>query len=629
MYELYRTWINKPQRTLLLLALVPIAAVIIFVFLYGYTVPWLDEYGHIVRYIELQRTGRLTIADLSSQQGDHKLLVPFVISLIFANISGGNTWLEMGFSIVLVLFSLWLVYDLYKHQHSSAPFTPYFLVPVSFLLFSLGQRENWIWGNQKCIFLTLTSVYITAWGLERYPKSRVTFVISVLAAIVASWSFLSGNLLWIVIPVAMWLNGYRNFTTYIVWGLIASLHFYLFLQGYTRDPSLGAGNPLENLFLVRYVLAYLGGPFSPETQHLLQQYSNPEYVPLKVNVAQFMGVVGIVLLITNLGYAFFVRKVNLKFLSPWLMLVGITLANGLMLSLGRAAEIYVALASRYITLAIPFWIAVIALVFSNTAYYFGSQSARKKWSAYLLVFNIITGIILSVGYAANLYRAIEARESFRNVMRTCFLTQLNGDSRCHIGHFFYNQRLPESYVVDRLRFLQEHRLYAFKHTDTVISLLEFERIVENSPEPIRVTYYTAMNNQTQPALFAHAPSQIEQRIEVPALLNTAVSVDTAAYLDPNNISDLTYPQDGVIFRLTVLDADRNILERVEHLFDPYVQSAPIPIHIDLSEYAGQVLTLLYETESRESPFYDWSMWLNPRLHIVACTTSCLPETAEP
>jgi hypothetical protein len=290
---------------------------------YGFTVPWLDEYNHITQLVRLHLDGELPLEKIGMQVGDHRLFFPFLLSLIFVDISGGNTAFELGFSILLMLMSLYLVYRIYKLQHPGEEHALYFLIPCAFLLFSPGQHDNWIWGNQKCIFMMLACVYVAAWSLERFPRSRRAFVIGVCAAVVASWSFLSGNVLWLVIPIALWLNGYRKISTYLIWIGIAGIHFLLFFNGYVHRPFGGSQGGLADRFYILYhMLAYIGGPFSPETHFILEQYSNHALIPNRTMVAQIMGMVGLLLLGLNGVYAIFVRKMRLREFSSWSLLIG-------------------------------------------------------------------------------------------------------------------------------------------------------------------------------------------------------------------------------------------------------------------------------------------------------------------
>ena len=278
-----------------------------------------------------------------------------------------------------MLMSLYLVYRIYRLQNPNGEHAPYFLIPAAFLLFSLGQRDNWIWENQKCMFMMLACAYGVAWALERFPRSKRTFLIGVIAAVVASWSFLSGNVLWAVIPVALWLNGYRKFSTYALWISIAAVHALLYLNGYVHAPFAGdQGDVGESLYFVHYLLAFIGAPFSPETHFILETYNSMAVIPGGTRIAQMMGIVGVFLLSVNGLYAIFVRKLRLSELSAWSVLIGFGLANGVLLGLGRGGRVFYALASRYITLAAPLWIGIFALMFANVIDAL-SRSSVRRW----------------------------------------------------------------------------------------------------------------------------------------------------------------------------------------------------------------------------------------------------------
>lgn len=449
------------ESGLILLACIPIFGVILLVARYGYTVPWIDEYVRMVPLVIMQREGTLTPADLLIQYGDHRVTIPYALSVIFAALTGGDLRWEIAFSILIAIVSLGLVYDLYRSKASSRVEALIFLVPAAFLLFSLGQRENWIWGNQKLMFLMMLATYASAWALERFPRTWRGFWICAAGALLAAWSFLGGNVLWGVIPIALWLNGYRRWTFYALWLGIAAASIALYLNGFVPDRSYASEwNAAFGGDQIRYILAYLGNVFTGQTLHLMQGFNGVSgwFQPL---LPVLMGVLGVVLLGANLALAIFVRRQTLAELSPWLLLVGFSLASGLLLTIGRS-DLTGALVARYITLANPFWLAVIALMIANASYILREKPRTPRWRTNMMRAAAVCAILLVVGYASNTLRAYELRESYNDVMEQCFLTRLEADERCRIGQFFYQELMDEDDVIALLDKAREHQVFLFR-----------------------------------------------------------------------------------------------------------------------------------------------------------------------
>ncbi len=453
---------------LLLLAALPIIGVITFVARYGYTVPWLDEYVNMVPLVLRQQAGTFTLGDLLVQYGDHRLPIPYGISVLFAVLSGGDMRWELAFSLLLMLVSFALLVDLYRHISSSRTETLIFAAIAAFLLFSLGQRQNWIWGNQKQMFLMMFGAYLSAWAMGRFPRSWHAVWICVAATIIAAWSFLGGNVLWVVIPIAMWLNGFRRPSMYAIWLVIATVNITLYVIGYARDTTYpvlwNTGLGAED---VRYFLTYLGHAFSGETIHFLQEFieGRPTFDELiegrptfDVRMPMLMGTLGMVLLGIHLFAALHVRRVALRLLSPLLLLIGFTWANGLLLLLGRS-DIQNALTAHYITLVVPFWIAIAALAVHNLADFMREKSLRRRWKSFISL-SAVTACIVLFGFVTNTYRALVLRETFNDMMEQCFLTRLEASDLCRESHFFI--WLDPAEVIVLLDQLDAHRLFLFR-----------------------------------------------------------------------------------------------------------------------------------------------------------------------
>src|ERR1043166_4929976 len=99
---------------LFLLALVPAAFVGFIIDRYGVNVPYADEWWNLL-LVEKWDAGHLGFADLIRPHNGHRILLPRLIYLAFAEMAHGNVRAEMFFSLFLcVLTSAGILYLLWS-----------------------------------------------------------------------------------------------------------------------------------------------------------------------------------------------------------------------------------------------------------------------------------------------------------------------------------------------------------------------------------------------------------------------------------------------------------------------------------------------------------------------------------
>src|SRR5215471_18914774 len=145
-----RAWPALRSALAALCAAAPIAAYLAYVSRYSVNVLSWDEWD-IVPLIHSLRSGTLTLAQLWSPHNEHRMLVPNLIFLLVAQIARFDTTVLMYLSACLLIISYLLLVLIYrKRQHSLLG-----VVPVAYLLFSLAQWENILWGFQLAWYIVL------------------------------------------------------------------------------------------------------------------------------------------------------------------------------------------------------------------------------------------------------------------------------------------------------------------------------------------------------------------------------------------------------------------------------------------------------------------------------------------
>jgi hypothetical protein len=166
--------------------------------------------------------------------------VPNLIFLLIAQIAAFDTKALMYLSACLLMISYLLLVLTYRRRQN----TLLGIAPVVFLLFSLVQSENTLWGFQLAWYIVLACLFGVIYCLEQAGNKRLAFTLGIILAVVASLSSFSGLFLW---PVGLIYVMRSKFTpkqrlAWIGFGLLTVL-------GYLRDLGVGsaAGTLLSHL----------------------------------------------------------------------------------------------------------------------------------------------------------------------------------------------------------------------------------------------------------------------------------------------------------------------------------------------------------------------------------------------
>jgi hypothetical protein len=205
----------------LVLTVLPMVILLGFVHRYGVNVLYWDEWPNVDVYRQL--TGAKTnwwqlfrSSDMEDLMFFPKLATFLVERLTYFNMKAVmycNVLLQTGACALLVLMS---APHLREDEHAF-----WFLVPLSWLMFSLGQHagpEGVIWGFRLAwymiTFFCFLALYLLSRSSERSPGQRVSpalcFWLAAGAGFIASFSSLHGLLVWPVGGIYLWLRGQEH-----------------------------------------------------------------------------------------------------------------------------------------------------------------------------------------------------------------------------------------------------------------------------------------------------------------------------------------------------------------------------------------------------------------------------------
>jgi hypothetical protein len=334
---------------LFFLAVAPAALLLRLVGQYGVNVPFGDEWSLIPLFAKWN-DHQITFADLFRQHNEHRILVPKLLYIAFAQLTHWNLRAEIFFSVFLCTVTSACVYGLLQRTIAGSTERRLALwALVNLFIFSPSQAENWMWGFQIQMFIPTACLVAALLMIQSLNLQAIRFAGVCLLAIVATFSFGNGPLLWPVIAGYLILRG-TDKRWIIYWAGTFMVVALVYFIGYRPHPSPGQyhASPFDGVI---YFLRFVGNGLG---ELPLRAYST---------WATAMGV-GVVLLFVFVFLTFFRwRGAALRAAAPWIALGIYALSSALIAACLRVREgLEQAMDSRYCTISLNLYVALVALV---------------------------------------------------------------------------------------------------------------------------------------------------------------------------------------------------------------------------------------------------------------------------
>ena len=187
-------------------AFVPPLLLCALVYRYGVDLPLFDQW-EFVRVLETIRDGQLSGLDIARDlfhgHNEHRLFFPRISMVLLAQPSDWNIRLELFFNLLLAGVLFVALQRIASTLSLSQAWRATLLFLLSFCAFNPMQWENWSWGWQIQIFSVVTGVGWACYLLTRvaaighFTKAQAWRLgLAVAAALVATFSFANGLLIW-------------------------------------------------------------------------------------------------------------------------------------------------------------------------------------------------------------------------------------------------------------------------------------------------------------------------------------------------------------------------------------------------------------------------------------------------
>jgi len=244
----------------LLLIGAPILIAALYIWRFRVNVPFWDQWVFVpLLQAWYNKDVPSFLAYLWHAQNEQRLVIPQIVFLMLLRFSRWNTSIEVwyGFCVAcLSLLGIWLIYRKFLSQSLWA------FVPVSWLLFNLGQGENMLWSWQLAIYLeVLGSIFALYFLSLSSPLLPIHFVLAVFFGIISSLSFTNGLLIWLVglLPLSFPLLQRKYIFLWILSGVLVTTCYYIGYTHPSHHPPLSAALS-QPLVALKFFLANVGAP---------------------------------------------------------------------------------------------------------------------------------------------------------------------------------------------------------------------------------------------------------------------------------------------------------------------------------------------------------------------------------
>ena len=239
-----------------------------YVYRFGVNAVFWDEWK-IVELFNTWDRGLLTWGDLFAPHSEHRIFVPQVLMFGLARLTHFNTLAPMYLSCAFLACAGVILLAEHVQAFGPSRASIALFVPSAWLIFTLRQSDNLLWGWQLSITAHVLSLALALYCLTRGARNRWAFPVAVLAGIITSLSFGAGMAVWPAGLVCMELSRASRpeeshasrLLQRTCWLVAAAALAIIYAHGYVKpeahpSTTFALRSPGEGFF---YLLVTLGG----------------------------------------------------------------------------------------------------------------------------------------------------------------------------------------------------------------------------------------------------------------------------------------------------------------------------------------------------------------------------------
>jgi len=346
------------------------------IFTYSVDLPQWDQWGYVSFFEEFSR-GALTFGHLFALANEYRQFFPNLFFVALGWLTRWDVRYEMWALFLvacLISFNVYRLARLTTERMTLRTLLLFFLANA--LIFSPGQYENWLQGQQLIYYVPIACITTCILVAHSRLPPIVRFFVCACLSTISTFSSANGGLCWIVVlPVLLTASraripGRKWFVVAWVLGFLSNA--VLYLHGYdnlwwSSGLLTALANPLQAAL---YFLGFLGAPLGLEKGKLAVLFG----IFLVLLFAT-----GCVLLKTFRSDSTFVRRTT-----PWLMIgaysiltAGMTTIGRLRLGVGQSMNVRYIGYSVYLVVSLIFLVPLMTDKVINETGFSGSRTLAR------------------------------------------------------------------------------------------------------------------------------------------------------------------------------------------------------------------------------------------------------------
>jgi len=398
---------------LLLVALIPIVLAVLGTVRHWVPLPYWDEWRTPGLLLTSYAKGTLSFSDFFLQHNESRKAFPCLLYITLAKLHGWDVRDAMVVSLLEVAAISGLILWLFLRTKGATVITALIAFAVTtFLCFSPVQYDNFLWGLLfELFFPGLATILVALVNLSTF-RFGVKTTINAIVALVATYTFTNGMLLWILgvpLPAAQESASKRTrLLWYLIFALVGAATISAYFVDYKRPPSHPPFH-FGVLQVAHYLILWVGGYFN-----------SPPVSPFAV------GVIVLSLLIVSLASAIMIMLLNRgtqwRHFYPWLLISAYALSSGLITAIGRVGfGVEQALSNRYAALSLFVYLGLVGITFALYCYDQDKAVARRRRWIIGVAMVVIALAVPAWAFSLRAGQRLLVRTAQRNARLLCAL----------------------------------------------------------------------------------------------------------------------------------------------------------------------------------------------------------------
>lgn len=317
-----------------------------------YFIPFVSaDQWDLVPILDQFFSGKSWVADVFDRHGDHMHSSAYLVMLLLAKFSHWNLLWESVAMLVINAVTFWLLYPIIIRPiiNDNTKYSSAIVFIIALMFFSLSHAGNLIWTWQLAVYTAVFGAVLCISALCRSNLGTLAFASAALGALISSFSFSCGFVLW---PIGLTIIALKNELTNsqklsfsIIWLIISAAVFIYFFKITSNEFSQNIDFSI--IRSITFLLYALGTPIAYFSRSLSL-------------VIASMGLIYMVYLCIKLRKDIICAKHTLPITAVGFTMFGI--GSILLISLGRLELGFdQARSFRYIIFSQFFWIGLAAL----------------------------------------------------------------------------------------------------------------------------------------------------------------------------------------------------------------------------------------------------------------------------